>query len=412
MINNKELLDFMGNQGLTLIGYMPAQSPIYVLNIKYLSKDKDPFYPIDRSILSIINETPHASLSYIAWLIGFEKEVVESRINFYLIKDGFLCRMNGRYLVTESGCKKYLNNSGERPDVEVTGSIMVDGTTLELLPPMFYEANNSVRFFRNGKINIPHYPIIGLDDKHVTNAIKHIERRIYKSEDKYGLEESAHNLRLIGIDERYIKDIYILIAAENGRSITKRLYFNGHFTMLPSLSEATKKYFFSFDQKGNLRHNFGVTTYENPEKTACDVKRECFTTYLANRYKVKGTETEKILNTDQAPYPFAITITKELLINSPVKGQVMSDAKKGMLEVQAKEGGYLFIPVKTTPIIKSYLKFEEKLNTWKQEHDTLDMGFIESIDSPIDWRKTFCLIGHYNDLEAIDINSYFKHIEQ
>lgn len=289
---------------------------------------------------------------------------------------------------------------------------MVDGTTLELLPPMFYEANNSVRFFRNGKINIPHYPIIGLDDKHVTNAIKHIERRIYKSEDKYGLEESAHNLRLIGIDERYIKDIYILIAAENGRSITKRLYFNGHFTMLPSLSEATKKYFFSFDQKGNLRHNFGVTTYENPEKTACDVKRECFTTYLANRYKVKGTETEKILNTDQTPYPFAITITKELLINSPVKGQVMSDAKKGMLEVQAKEGGYLFIPVKTTPIIKSYLKFEEKLNTWKQEHDTLDMGFIESIDSPIDWRKTFCLIGHYNDLEAIDINSYFKHIEQ
>ena len=111
MINNKELLDFMRNQGLTLIGYMPAQSPIYVLNIKYLSKDKDPFYPIDRSILSIINETPNASLSYIAWLIGFEKEVVESRINFYLIKDGFLCRMNGIYLVTESGCKKYLNNS-------------------------------------------------------------------------------------------------------------------------------------------------------------------------------------------------------------------------------------------------------------------------------------------------------------
>lgn len=58
------------------------------------------------------------------------------------------------------------------------------------------------------------------------------------------------------------------------------------------------------------------------------MKRECFTTYLANRYKVKGTETEKILNTDQAPYPFAITITKELLINSPVKGQVMSDAKR------------------------------------------------------------------------------------
>lgn len=412
MIYNKELLDVMGNLGLTLIGYMPAQSPIYVLNIKYLSKDKDPFYPIDRSILSIINETPNASLSFIAWLIGFEKEVVESRINFHLIKDGYLKRINGVYLVTDSGFKKYFNNSGERPDVEVTGSIMVDGTTLELLPPIFYEANNSIRFFRNGKINIPHYPIIGLEDKFVTKAIKYIERKIYKNEDKYGLEESAHDFKLIGVDERYIEDIYILIAAENGRSITKRLYFNGHFTMLPSLSEAMKKYFFSFDAKGVLHHNYGVTTLESPANIACYVKEEYVITYLANRYKVKSIETEKILNADLPPYPLAITITKELLMNSPVKEKVMADAKKGMLEVQAKEGGYLFIPVKTKPIIKRFLKFEEKLNIWKEEHDTLDMEFIESIDSPIDWRKTFCLIGHYNDLEAIDINSYFKHIEQ
>ena len=85
---------------------------------------------------------------------------------------------------------------------------MVDGTTLELLPPIFYEANNSIRFFRNGKINIPHYPIIGLEDKFVTKAVKYIERKIYKNEDKYGLEESAHDFKLIGVDERYIEDIW------------------------------------------------------------------------------------------------------------------------------------------------------------------------------------------------------------
>ena len=412
MICNKELIEILKEQGLNLIGYMPAQSPIYVLNLKYLSKDKDPFYPIDRSILSIINETPDASLSYIAWLIGFEKEVVESRVNYHLIKDGFLNCLKGEYVITESGHKKYLNNTGERPDVEVTGSIMVDGATLRLLPPMFYET--SIRFFRNGKTNIPHYPILGLDDKMVIKAIKHIEKSINEKGDKYGLEESAHDLEVIGADERYIEDIYIIIVADNSKAISKRLYFNGHFTMLPSISESIKKYFFTFDKEGKLHHNYGVTNKESPDNIVCDIKEENIFSFLANRYKVKDINLQSMLSKEDSLYPVTITINEELLMKSPYKEKVMSDARKGILEISAKEGGYLFIPAYTTPGIKNYLNFEDRLNIWKDEHETLDMDFIESIGNPPTaiWRKMFCTTGHYKDLEAIDINSFFRHIGQ
>ena len=136
--------------------------------------------------------------------------------------------------------------------------------------------------------------------------------------------------------------------------------------------------------------------------------------FLANRYKVKDINLQSILSKENSLCPVTITITEELLKKSPYKEKVMADARKGIIEASAKEGGYLFIPVNLTPGITNYLKFEDWLNIWKEGHEILDMDFIESIGNPPTaiWRKMFCTTGHYKDLEAIDINSFFRHIGQ
>ena len=63
---------------MKIAGIIPASCPVYILNFKYKSKDKDPFYPIDKVILGAIKDNPDVDLSYLAWLVGFEREIVDS----------------------------------------------------------------------------------------------------------------------------------------------------------------------------------------------------------------------------------------------------------------------------------------------------------------------------------------------
>ena len=133
---------------MKIAGIIPASCPVYILNFKYKSKDKDPFYPIDKVILGAIKDNPDVDLSYLAWLVGFEREIVDSRIDHYLRNEGFLMyTFDGKYKVTDSGERKYLSLDKERPDVEVTGSVMVDGTNLHVWDQMFYENDYFIRFF-------------------------------------------------------------------------------------------------------------------------------------------------------------------------------------------------------------------------------------------------------------------------
>ena len=76
----QELKGYAEEKGLHLEGFIPARCPIYVLNLSYFSKDNDPFYPIDRAIINILDRSPQTrGIPYIAWLLGFEKEIVESQ---------------------------------------------------------------------------------------------------------------------------------------------------------------------------------------------------------------------------------------------------------------------------------------------------------------------------------------------
>ncbi|MBO5631932.1 MAG: hypothetical protein J5965_22950, partial [Aeriscardovia sp.] len=55
----QELKGYAEENGLNLEGFIPARCPIYVLNLSYFSKDNDPFYPIDRAIINILDRNPN-----------------------------------------------------------------------------------------------------------------------------------------------------------------------------------------------------------------------------------------------------------------------------------------------------------------------------------------------------------------
>ncbi len=416
MITKDEIQNITRSLGKTLIGFIPAQCPVYVINIKYLSKDNDPFYPIDRVIIQTIYNNPQSSISYLAWILGFEKEIIFSRITHHLVEDGFLTYSpaNGLYKITDAGERKYLNESGDRPDVEVTGAIMVDGTTLELLPTSFYDLDNALRYFRQGKTNIPHIPLLGINDTHLQNAVKNIEKIIRKSYFSYGLEENGHNLEIIGYDERYIEDTTVIILADSSGNVSKELYYKGQKVSLAAINKAVERYYFYVDDNGFLHQNHGVSTNDNVKEIICNSKRNVLCALFEKRYNIKDKNFvfSYLLDSKEAGnvYPFSLKINTDFLINTNNKRQLLADARKKIIQFNAREEGSLFVPVISDTVITSYLFFESELDKWKEQHNSVDIEFIKYIKNKINynWRVILCGIDRFEDLEMIDRKEFFK----
>lgn len=410
-----ELTEFASSLELHLEGFIPAKCPVYVLNLSYMSKDKDPFYPIDRTIIEILDRNPMGSIAYIAWLVGFEKEIVESRITYHLIADGFLAyNNNGAYVVTDAGARKYMTQNGERPDVQVTGSIMVDGTTLKVLPQRFYNEDNSLRYYKSGKTSIPHIPLMGKDDPLLLKAIKTIERTIKASHFYYGLEENAHDLEVLSYDERIIEDAVIVFLSDSKGNISKRLYFYGQGTILDALKSVVERYYFYFDKDGNLHNNAGISREDVHDvilKTSDDSMAQTF----INRYDLrKGASKIEAMKSYiiHVSGKYILHISKTLLDYSPKKRLMLADACKGhiCMTPMFQESGVYIITNEPDKEILFLINFEEELIKWKEEHGQIDIAFINKMleNRKFNWRKVLCTIGRYDELENVDRKQFFK----
>lgn len=412
----QEINGYAREKGLHLEGYIPARCPIYVLNLSYFSKDNDPFYPIDRAIINILERNPHTTgIPYIAWLLGFEKEIVESRINYHLIANGFLMYGGyGEYIVTDAGVRKYMTKNGERPDVQVTGSVMVDGTTLSLLPQIFYNSNNVLRYFRQGRTAIPHVPLMGNDDPVLVRAVKKMETLIRTSRFPYGLEEHAHNLEILSYDERVLEDAIIVFLSNDQGKISKQLYFNGNETNLDALKGVVERYYFYFDERGNLHNNGGVAN-NDVSSVVLNSSIDNFAVAIISRYEMRGDMKKvdvvksyiKIIGGR-----YYLQLTKQHLNYSNKKRQVLADARLGYIAMRPgyQENGVLIVSTEVDKQIKFLIDFEEKLKAWKDEYGQVDMDFIYDItkDKTFNWRKVLCEIDRFDDLERIDRMQFFK----
>lgn len=412
----QELKEYADEKGLHLEGFIPARCPIYVLNLSYLSKDNDPFYPIDRAIINILDRNPNTiGISYISWLLGFEKEIVESRINYHLISEGFLMYGGrGEYVITDAGIRKYMNKSGERPDVQVTGSVMVDGTTLGLLPQRFYNANNVLRYYRQGKTAIPHIPIMGNDDPVLVKAVKRIEKLIKTTHFPYGLEEQAHNLEILSYDERVIEDAVIVFLSNEQGKLSKILYFYGKETNLAALTSVVSRYYFYIDESGELHNNGGIAR-EDAKEVILHNPNENFAQAIVNRYRLHKSLSKNEITSNyihNRGSHFSLQLDKRILTCSSRKRQVLADARQRYITMRPgyQESGVFIISTEPDKQIMFLIDFEEQLKTWKDEYGQVNMDFIREVtkDKTFNWRKVLCEIDRFDDLECIDRKQFFK----
>ena len=398
---------------MKIAGIIPASCPVYILNFKYKSKDKDPFYPIDKVILGAIKDNPDVDLSYLAWLVGFEREIVDSRIDHYLRNEGFLLyTFDGKYKVTDSGERKYLSLDKERPDVEVTGSVMVDGTNLHVWDQMFYENDYFIRFFQ-GKTNVPHYPIIGLDDPVLQKAVKQLESSMKNQHFSYGLEDDAHSLELIGYDEKYIKDVGVVIWTDGVSKVTKKSYYNDKEVSIQALTPILDNYYFYFDEEGILHQNGGTTTNDNPSTIAVNSSNMNMAVYFANLYKIDNIKLLASNLSNEYCVP-RLRVNKNLLKASNNKRLLLADSANRYVKVNAREGGTLIVPIEPGYKVLQYLEFMTDLQKQKDDVSEINKTFVDTEMKKYKWqwsdlREAFIITGSFDELENVDRMLYFKY---
>ena len=320
----------------------------------------------------------------------------------------------GEYAVTSAGERKYMTKNGERPDVQVTGSVMVDGTTLKLLPQRFYNANNVLRYYRQGRTAIPHMPIMGIDDPVLVDAVKRIEKTIKATSFSYGLEEHAHNLDILSYDERVIEDAIIVFLSNGQGNLSKILYFCDKETKLDALKNVVGRYYFYIDEKGELHNNAGISREETNEDVLHN-SNENFAQTIINRYELhKSIKKDEIINNyiHNKGCHFYLQIDKRLLTYSNKKRLMLADARQGYIAMKPNypENGVFIVSTEPDKQIHFFIDFEKKLDTWKEDHGQADMAFISEItkDKTFNWRKVLCEIDRLDDLESIDRKQFFK----
>ena len=319
---------------------------------------------------------------------------------------------DGKYKVTDSGERKYLSLDKERPDVEVTGSVMVDGTNLHVWDQMFYENDYFIRFFQ-GKTNVPHYPIIGLDDPVLQKAVKQLESSMKNQHFSYGLEDDAHSLELIGYDEKYIKDVGVVIWTDGVSKVTKKSYYNDKEVSIQALTPILDNYYFYFDEEGISHQNGGTTTNDNPSTIAVNSSNMNMAVYFANLYKIDNIKLLASNLSNEYCVP-RLRVNKNLLKASNNKRLLLADSANRYVKVNAREGGTLIVPIEPGYKVLQYLEFMTDLQKQKDDVSEINKTFVDTEMKKYKWqwsdlREAFIITGSFDELENVDRMLYFKY---
>ena len=419
MINKtfKAICECGAAEDLIVFGAIRVQCPVWVLHLKMLSKDNDPFFAIDKAILKYIKMQPDCNIAYLSAIIGMDYDFVNWRkdelssanmVRFDEIKRG--------YEVTNAAEQKYLSGKGERPDVEVYADLPVDGISLELLDQEIY---NSRAYYNDKRSDaIVAHPIINENDPKVVKALKRLERMSPDEKYNHHLERESHDYSLEGFDLKTIDNIYIVLCynKEDSKCVRKIFFNNKFISNIDSLKSSIDYFYLSFYNGVCLSSDGYVPKDGNPfvnlrEDEICRVIKE--------RYQMDDVTAEDFLYTPAGNpaygTPLIIKVTDDFLDRAGEAERLMNDAvnKKLFLDIMESpiskwKTGFFIIHVANN--IEDKVKRYELIKKYKKDHGKLDIEFLNrTYPDTLTWRKELVKLGLYSDLEEIDIDLHIKY---
>lgn len=399
--------------GRTIHGAVKIQYPVYNLHLKMLTKDVDPYFPIDRAIVKYATLQPDINYAYLSALIGLDESFVRWRIHT-LMETNFLALKGTEYLVTENGERKYLAKDPIQPDRTVYGNLVVDGITLDLLDISFYQ--NKAWLLDKKSDLLPHIALLGTSDPALQKTLRKLEKMSPEEKANHCLEAASHDYEVTDFDAQSLDDVYVVFSSDNKNKLCRRdiLYKNRVLNIQKLIEEAQMFYFSVYE--GDFYNNQGYHPRQgNP---FFSFSAEQIAAYLQKRYDV-----DEILPTDfkyaektdkNSPYPLTIKATRHLLKRVKKRKRLIIDAINGTISETLRVGamknveiGYFNIHVEDK--VPEYTSLFSKIAKWEGR---LNSQFVkQELSTTPDWRKNLVDLGCYEELEEIDIDQFINYYE-
>lgn len=389
-----------------LLAYYAISFPVYVVHIAYDTVDSDPFFPVYRAILKYILLDPSLEkISYFYRLIGFEKTMIED-CKKKLREEGMISFINNKWVLSESAHSKYLQ-PGNRSTVRVTGTFLVDGKDLSILPKPVYQ--NKVNLNRGKEEDAgTHKPIDLALSKSPANLISNKLEKEPDLRSLLNIDTAGSNFEVLDFDKRFLKGLYIVFYLDSKQNICKESLYMGHKISCPAIGDITsysiemrkdnEEYFL----KSNLGYNVG--NKDEASKNVLFSIKEGWQSLISRRYNLKDSFQIKIDYDNTTKLP-VIILDNHLAENSKNLRQLIEDANKGYITFSVKPNGVLFIS--TINEIPDYVEIFNMVSNWMQNKNQPALEFTKFLtDRCPSWRKILIRVGMYDQLEAIDSDCF------
>ena len=385
----------------TLIGYHTIPFPVYVVHVGYDSFDSDPFFPIYRAILQYVEVDPRLeTLPYFARIIGFDLELLKRCIRF--LRDQEMLRLHEDvYVLSEDAQRKYINPNS-RPTVRVTGSFLVDGKNLELLPEVVYRTE---RKLHNWDDNISaHLPIDPeLDGAPFGKLLKKL--RSPKTLQLLRLEPDGNNFEVLSTDKKFLIGAFALYYVNAEGNIVKELVYGNESISCEALGSPARYIIHMICNKkkewrfvANL--GFSVEDSEEISQTAVSSQNDGWDNILAERYSFPRDTVVKMLYAKTTGLPI-VELTESLFRVCANPQFMVDDCRRGYIEFPVFPQGRVRFSIRhnLSPIVD----FCSLLDHWKDWTDKPIGEFAEIVNTEYpDWRALMVRLNRLDELEHID----------
>ena len=407
-MNKNQIIAYAESQGGKFIGYYPISFPVYVVHVSYDSVDTDPFYPIRRALLKNTDEVDVRleNIAYFSRLTGFDYELLR-RVVFDLKEEGMIMMDGtGRYMVSNDARRKYLID-GNRPTVKVTGSFLVDGKSLELLPEIIYSTPAAIAYYEKSNVAV-HLPV----DLAMSQApAESIEQLLTKGDARelLKLESSGNNFEVLNLDKKFLKGAYVVFYTDRENNCRKDTVYMGvpiSCNALGSVAgysiDLAEKVKGAWEFRANTGYN--IANPQDMDKVSVIAQNDGWNALLSSRYSL-GEATPITVETDKNDKRSIIVLSEDMLNNSLNPIFVINDALQGYIDFPVKPNGCVRIEIRNK--IQQYADFVIKVRTWQNQTEISGRKFAESLSKEYpEWRRWLVKLRMFDALERIDCDRF------
>lgn len=396
--------------GRIIHGAVKIQYPVYNLHLKMLTKDVDPYFPIDRAVVKYATLQPNIDLAYLAALIGLDTSFVRWRVRT-LMESNMLALNGVEYTVTDNGERKYLAEDPVQKDRVIYGNLVVDGNTMELLDKSFYK-NKAWLLDRKSDI-FPHRPLLSVNDNSIKKTLKELERMTPDEKNEYCMEAASHDYEVVDFDAQSLDDVYVVFSSDNETKWGRRdVLYKNKVLDLEQVSEEIKMFYFSL-YNGEFYNSQGY--HPRQKNPLYSFSSDEIIAFIQKRYDVKEVFASDFdycdwTNKDH-PYPLTIKVTKELLNRAKRRKRLIIDAINGTISQTLRVGAMRnveigFFNIHVEDDVPEFTALYSKVVKWEGR---LNSDFVEQkLASVPDWRKNLVYLRCFDELEEIDIDKFIN----